>query len=188
MQLASQPHFFNSRELALIIILSSMGAVISVPVGYAGNFLKTIPGIPLGIGQILSGVHVLWIILAATLTGRTGAGTLTGVLKGLVEVTLFSYHGPLVLIISTVEGVVVDVALLLFRKNDAKSAYLAGGLSSASNVTVLQFVMMLPFPPAVFAFMYLTSFISGLLFTGYVGKIVLRIVPGTPLALRARAS
>jgi len=171
---------FGSRELALIIILSSLGAVVSVPVGHAGNLLKTV-GLPPGASQLLAGIHVLWLILAAVLVERRGAATMAGVLKGLVEATLFSYHGVLVLLISVVEGCVVDLVLLPLDKNDAKSICVAGALSSASNVAVLQLAMMLPLPSAVFASMYLASFVSGLIFAGYLGKRVLDVVSRNPI-------
>lgn len=177
----SQHHTFKSRELALMMILSSLGAVISVPIGYAGNFLKIIPGLPLGTSQLLSGIHVIWLTIAAVLIEKRGASTISGVLKGLVEMTLFSYHGALVLLISAVEGAMVDVVLLPLNKNDTKSIYLASGLSSASNVAVLQFLVMLPLPPSVYAFMYLASFISGLMFAGCLGKRVLDIISQYPL-------
>ena len=172
----SRRRLFSSRELALVIILSSLGAVVSVPVGHAGNFLKAIAGMPPGASQLLAGIHVLWLILAAVLVERRGAATMTGLLKGLVEMTLFSYHGILVLLISAVEGFVVDIVLLPLNKNDVKSICIASALSSASNVAVLQFVMMLPLPVAVFASMYLASFVSGFMFAGYLGKRVIDII------------
>lgn len=179
-----QRRLFDSRELALIIILSSLGAVISVPVGHAGNFLKTL-ALPLGASQLLAGIHVLWLILAAVLVERRGAATTTGVLKGLVEMTLFSYHGILVLLISAVEGFIVDIALLPLDRNDVKSICVASGLSSASNVAVLQFVAMLPLPVAVFASMYLASFFSGLIFAGYMGKRILDVISSNSLFMRS---
>jgi len=106
---------------------------------------------------------------------------MTWILKGLVEATLFSYHGVLVLLISVVEGCVVDLVLLPLDKNDAKSICVAGALSSASNVAVLQFAMTLPLPSAVFASMYLASFVSGLIFAGYLGKRVLDVVSRNPI-------
>ncbi len=181
--MSSRNRFFSSRDLALIIVFSSLGAVVSVPVGHLGNFLKTIPVLPFGVGQFLAGVHVLWIVLAATLVGRRGSGTMTGILKGLVEMALFSYHGVQVILISAVEGAVVDLVLLPFTNIDVKSLYLSGGLASASNVAVLQFVLRLPLPTFVYAFMYLASFISGLFFAGQIAKIVHKIVSETPLAV-----
>ena len=166
---------FTSRELSLIVIFSAIGGAVSVPIGYAGNFIKTIPGLPIGSSQALSGLHVLWLIFAAVLVRKTGSGTMTGVLKGLVEMFLFSYHGIFVLLISSVEGIMVDIVLTITRRTNTPSICLAGGLSSASNVAVTQFLLIPHLPKAIFIFMYLTSFLSGLVFAGYLGKRVLDI-------------
>jgi len=171
---------FTSRELSLIIIFSALGGAASVPIGHLGNLLKTIPGIPFGSSQALSGLHMLWIVLAAVLVRKRGSGTMTGVLKCLVEVFLLSYHGVFVLLISSVEGVIVDVVLTVLRRVNSPSICLAGGLSSASNF-VAQFILVPHFPKAVLAFMYLTSLISGLLFADSLGKRVLEIVSSNPL-------
>ena len=148
----------------------------SVPTGYAGNMLKAVPGLPIGTSQVLSGIHVIWLVLASVLVRRKGAGTMTGIIKGLVEMCLFSYHGIFVLIISTVEGLVVDIVLALLRRVNTRSLCLAGGLSSASNVSMTQFMIAPWLPLFVFAFMYLVSFVSGLFFAGYLGKRVLDII------------
>lgn len=100
---------------------------------------------------------------------------MTGVLKGLVEMFLFSYHGIFVLLISSVEGIMVDIVLTITRRTNTPSICLAGGLSSASNVAVTQFLLIPHLPKAIFIFMYLTSFLSGLVFAGYLGKRVLDI-------------
>ena len=172
---------FTSRELSLIIILSSLGGAVSVPIGYAGNLLKTVPGIPIGSSQLLSGLHVLWLVLAAALVRKTGSGTMTGVLKGLVEAFLFSYHGVFVFIMSALEGLMVDLVFAVFGRKKPSSIYLVGGLSSASNVSVTQFIIAPQLPLFVFAFMYIASFISGLFFAGYLGKHVLDIISSSSL-------
>ncbi|NQT08533.1 ECF transporter S component, partial [Candidatus Bathyarchaeota archaeon] len=75
---------FGTRDWATIAILSSLGATLSVTANYAGNILKAIPFLPFGSKQLIAGIHVLWITLAISLTGKTGTGTVTGILKGLV--------------------------------------------------------------------------------------------------------
>jgi len=160
-----------------MIILSALGGVMSVPIGHTGNVLKGIPGIPFGSSQALSGLHVLWLVLSAMIVRKTGSGTMTGALKGLVELFLGSFHGIFVFLISLIEGVVVDIVFAAANgRNNTISAFLAGGLSSASNVAVTQFLIIPNLPGAVLAYMYLVSFISGSLFTGYLGKRVLEIV------------
>jgi energy-coupling factor transport system substrate-specific component len=81
------------RDVSLIIILSAAGGAMSVPIGYLGNALKAISILPFGTGQILSGIHVLWLLLVRLLTGRTGSATFAGAVKGIVELSLFSFHG-----------------------------------------------------------------------------------------------
>ena len=131
---------------------------------------------PAGSSQALSGLHVIWLVLASVLVRRRGAGTVTGIIKGLVEMCLFSYHGVFVLIISAVEGLVVDIILTLFMRVNTLSLCLAGGLSSASNVSVTQLIIAPHIPLFIFAFMYLVSFVSGLFFAGYLSKRVLDII------------
>lgn len=161
---------FTTRELSLIIILSALGGAVSVPIGYAGNFLKTIPLLPFGTPQILSGLHVIWILLAGSLVKKTGSSTITGILKGLIELSLFSYHGILVLLISVAQGVVMDLVLAALGRTNTVSICVASGLSSSSNVVVLRLILLKHLPFFVTAYMYVISFISGVFFAGYLGK------------------
>lgn len=170
----SQYRMFNPRELSLIIILSALGGAVSVPIGYAGNLLKTVP-LPPGTSQILSGLHVIWILLAGSLVRRPGSSTVTGILKGLIELTLFSYHSILVLLISAVEGAVMDLALALLGRRKTGSICLACGLSASTNVIVVWLTVLTKLPLPVVAYMYVISFISGVLFAGYLGKRALKI-------------
>ena len=57
--------YFNAQELSKIITISAIGAIISVPIGYLGNYLKTIPLLPLGTGQILAGLRLIMIAITA---------------------------------------------------------------------------------------------------------------------------
>ncbi|MEM3056765.1 MAG: ECF transporter S component, partial [Candidatus Bathyarchaeia archaeon] len=161
---------FTSLDLAIIVIFSSLGGALSVPVGHLGNFLKTLPGLPLGSSQILSGIHVLWIILTVGLTRKVGSGTLTGFLKGLVELFMLSFHGVLVVLISLVEGLIVDLFFTAIRKINTVSLCLAGALSSSSNVFIVKYIVVPSLPLSIFALMYFISFISGFFFAGYVGR------------------
>jgi len=166
---------FGTRDWATMAILSSLGATLSVSANYAGDILKAMPFLPFGSKQLIAGIHVLWITLAISLTGKTGTGTVTGILKGLVEMTLFSSHGATVIIISTLQGMIVDVVYGLLKEN-RYSIYIAGGLSSMSNVAVIQFFLLFSFPSSVFAVMYASAFISGVFFSGLIGVRVKKIV------------
>lgn len=163
------------KELSSIIILSALGGIASAPLGYAGRLLSTLPFLSPITSQALSGLHVFWIVLSALLVGRHGSATMTGVLKGLVEAFLFSHLGILVILISAVEGVVVDIMFYVLKKNNSISIYIAGGFSSASNVIVL--IPILHLPTIVIALMFLSSYVSGLIFGGHLSKLVFKALP-----------
>ncbi len=66
----------------------------STYVGYLGNLINQIFGVPFGAGQFASGLHVFWFILAAGLIRRPG-GPLPpqAFLKGIIELFTGSTHG-----------------------------------------------------------------------------------------------
>jgi ABC-type thiamin/hydroxymethylpyrimidine transport system permease subunit len=166
----------GSKDLSLIIILSALGGITSVLVGYAGRFLSQIPIISSIGGQFLSGVHVLWLILAATLVKRRGSASITGALKGLVETTFFSHISIFAFWVSFIEGFFIDIILTILRKNNAFSRYLAAGFSSSSNIIVLYFFFFPQIPTDVYLLMYFASFLSGLMFGGYLTNHILKIL------------
>jgi len=175
---------FKTREIAIIIILSATGGAISVPLGYLGNALKTIPILPFGIGQILSGVHILWFLLVRLLTRKTGSATFAGVLKGLVELSLFSFHGVQILPISLAEGIIVDIVMIIPGEASKVKAAVAGGLSASSNVLVMWLLLLQSLSPYVIGFMWLLSLVSGSLvglFGWYASRRVQQVTGVTNL-------
>ncbi len=167
---------FETKEIAVIVVFSALGAVMSVPVGYLGNYLKTFPAIPLGTGQILAGVHVFPLALTIMLVRRRGAAAATGAVKGLVEAVLFSFHGFSVIMMSGVQGLVLDAAAMFFGYDSRIGLCVGCGLSAASNVAYLQFFLMLGFPWEVFTLMYALAFVSGAVFGGYLGDTFYQMV------------
>jgi len=79
---------------------------------------------------------------------------------------------------SLLEGVVVDLAFLPFKRVTLPVTLLASGLSSASNIVILQVFQILPssFPLVVYVAMYFASFVSGLILGGYLSVKTLRVV------------
>ena len=146
-----------------------------MPLSYAGNLLNTVPLLPFGSPQILSGVHVLWLLLARLITRRTGAATFAGAVKGLVELSLFSFHGVQVLPISIVEGVILDLALSVPGNTSTVKVAVAGGLSASSNVLVLWLLLLQALSPLLIVFMWLLSLISGVII-GLFGEYASRRV------------
>ncbi|MCJ2532418.1 MAG: ECF transporter S component, partial [Candidatus Thermoplasmatota archaeon] len=90
----------STKDLVTIALLSALGGVLSTYVGYLGNLMNHIVGVPFGAGQFMAGLHVLWIILAIGITKKKGAGTVTGALKGVVELFTGSTHGIVIVVVS----------------------------------------------------------------------------------------
>ena len=166
---------FSTKQLSLIIVFSALGAIASVPIGHLGNYLKTIPFLPLGTGQILAGLHLIMVVLSALYVKKPGAAAMTGAVKGLAEAALFSFHGFPVIVMSVVQGAIIDAVLVIMGFNN-KAILIGCGLSAASNVVFIQFFIGMPFPLEVYALMYVLAVISGSVFGGYTGNKLYQMV------------
>jgi ABC-type thiamin/hydroxymethylpyrimidine transport system permease subunit/DMSO/TMAO reductase YedYZ molybdopterin-dependent catalytic subunit len=169
-------YYFSTRDLLMMAALAALGGVVSTYVNAIGDFFQSILGFA-GTTQWAAGLHVLWLTLAVGLTGKQGAGTITGILKGAVELLSGNTHGLLVVLVDIVAGLLVDLGFLPFRNKDSLPAYaLAGGLASASNVFVFQLFASLPADVLAYGAMLLiggVAFVSGVLFAGLLGQILL---------------
>lgn len=173
-------HRLSNRDLLVIAVLGGIGGVTSTYVGYIGNLVNRIFGVPFGAGQFVAGLHVFWIILAAGLVRRPGAATAAGLLKGIIELLTGSSHGVAIVIVSLVQGLLVDLVLLITRRHNLASYMLAGGIAAGSNVIVFQLLYFAGLPWAYILFISLMAVVSGVLLAGSLGYSVLDIV------LRAR--
>ncbi len=171
-----EKYYMSNRDLLIISILSGIGGVMSTYVGYLGNLLNRIFGVPFGAGQFVAGLHVFWIILVAGLVRRPGAATAAGLLKGIVELLTGSTHGVVIVIVCVVQGLLVDLVLLVLGKHNIYTYALAGALASASNVIVFQLFYFSGAPIAYIAFISALAFISGIIFAGCFGQGVLDMV------------
>lgn len=162
-------YYFSTRDLLMMAALAALGGVTGTYVNAVGDFVQSVLGFA-GTTQWAAGLHVLWLTLAVGLTGKQGAGTITGLLKGAVELLTGNTHGLLVVLVNLVAGVLVDVGFFPFRDKDRLPAYaLAGGLASASNVFVFQLFASLPgdvLAVGAMALIGLVAGLSGVLFAG----------------------
>lgn len=169
----AQRYYYTTRDLLLMAALAALGGISSTYINFIGDFFQSFLGFA-GTTQWAAGLHVLWLVLAVGLTKKAGAGTLTGILKGGVELFSGNTHGLLILLVNLVAGIVVDLGILPFRKKDHWTAYaLAGGLASASNVLVFQLFAAVPADILTFGLIgliALVAFVSGLLFAGILGS------------------
>jgi ABC-type thiamin/hydroxymethylpyrimidine transport system permease subunit len=170
-------YYFSTRDLVLIAVVSAAGGVLSTYVGYLGNLMNKAVGVPFGAGQWMAGLHVFWFVFARAAVGRTGAATLAGVLKGLVEMFAGSTHGLPIVLVSLVEGLLVDAVLLPAGKRPSLgSMCLAGGVSSASNVLVFQALYFSGVSVGYVGLMTAFAFVSGAILGGYFARGVLDVV------------
>ena len=188
---------FTTRDLLLMAALAALGGVVSTYVNAVGDLFQSVFGFA-GTTQWAAGLHVLWLTLAVGLTRKQGAGTLTGLLKGGVELLTGNTHGLLVVLVDIVAGLLVDLGFLPFRNKDSLVATcLAGGLASASNVFVFQLFASLPADTLAYWAMLLVAgvaFLSGVLFAGVLSRALLNALrragvvkdaPPTPMGRRA---
>jgi energy-coupling factor transport system substrate-specific component len=153
----------------MMAALAALGGITSTAINAFGDFVQSIVGFA-GTTQWAAGLHVLWLTLAIGLTGKQGAGTVTGLLKGGVELLSGNTHGVLILLVDLVAGLMVDLGFMPFRRKDRVLAYgLAGGLASASNVLVFQLFASLPADILTYGALFLVAllaFLSGTIFAG----------------------
>ncbi len=168
--------YLSNRDLLVIAILSGIGGVMSTYIGYLANLLNTVLGVPFGAGQLMSGMHVFWIILAAGLVRKNGAGSAAGLLKGCIEFLTGGTHGIVIIIVCLVQGIIIDLVLFVFRRYTLTYLALAGGLAAATNVLVFQ---ILYFSGVGWGYIILISglaFISGVILAGSFGYQVINII------------
>jgi energy-coupling factor transport system substrate-specific component len=161
----------------MMAALAALGGVVSTYVNAIGDFFQSIFGFA-GTTQWAAGLHVLWLTLAVGLTRKQGAGTITGLLKGAVELLTGNTHGLMVVLVDVVAGLLVDLGFLPFRNKDSVAAYcLAGGLAAASNVFVFQLFASLPADALTYGGLVLVglvAFASGVLFGGVLARALVQ--------------
>ena len=168
MSKASTRSRFDLRDLVLIALLSAVGGVLSTYVGYLGNLINRLFGVPFGAGQLIAGVHVLWPLLARVMIRRFGSGTMTGLIKGLVEFLSGGTHGVVIVLISAIEGLFVDVGMSMSSRRSLGVMMLTGAVASATNVFVFQAIYFANIPVTWLLGMAALSCVSGAFFGGYL--------------------
>jgi len=168
----TKKYYFSTKDLVTVALLSALGGILSAYVGYLGNMVNHIFGVPFGAGQFLAGLHVLWIVLALGITKKKGVGTMTGVLKGVIELFMGSTHGIVIVIVSAVQGLLADVFLFSDRAKAERTVVpyaTAAGISAASNVIVFQLFFFSGVPLILIAMLCMLAGASGIIFGAGLG-------------------
>lgn len=170
-------YYFGTRDLVTIAVLSALGGALSTFIGYLGLLLNTAIGTPFGAGQFLSGLHVFWLVLATGLIRKTGAATATGLLKGFVELFTGSTHGIIVVLVSLIQGLLIDIGFYVIGQRDSLLLQsIIGGFASASNVIIFQLFFFSGAPLIFLALLVILAFSSGIIFSGYFGYTTTQLV------------
>jgi len=164
------------RDLVLAALLAAVGGVLSTYIGYIGNLINRLFGVPFGAGQLIAGLHIIWPLLARALTRRFGSGTLTGAAKGLVEFLSGGTHGVVIVVVSVIEGLIVDVGMNLTRRPRLAVMMVVGGLASASNVFLFQALYFSGISMGFIWFMAGLAAISGAVLGGMLSWDLLRMI------------
>jgi len=180
-QTDTRRHALDVRELVLVALLAAVGGVLSTYVGYIGNLINRLFGVPFGAGQLIAGLHIVWPLLARSLIPRFGSGTLTGVVKGTIEFLAGGTHGVVVVLVSLIEGVLIDVGMGTTRRPNLWVTMLAGAVASASNVFVFQAIYFSGVSLPFVLLMAGLSFVSGAFFGGYLSWDLRRLLESTRL-------
>ncbi|TFG08170.1 hypothetical protein EU522_00035, partial [Candidatus Thorarchaeota archaeon] len=122
---------------------------------------------------------------------KTGVGFAGGTLKGLVELFTGSTHGIVIVLVSLVQGLIIDFGASSLRKSNETTVssqivwWVTAGFSSASNVIVFQALYFTGAPIVYIVIMTILAFCSGVIFAGYFAWETLeflketRIIPAT---------
>ena len=164
-------HFLSTKDLVTIALLSALGGGLSTYIGYLGNLINRIVGVPFGAGQFMAGLHVIWIVLAVGITRKKGVGTATGLIKGAVELFLGGTHGVVIVVVSLVQGILVDAVLFNDKTKENRNLIpyaIAGGVSASSNVFVFQAFFFSGVPIILILVLGMLAFGSGMIFAGYI--------------------
>ncbi|WP_174589726.1 ECF transporter S component [Methanocella conradii] len=170
-------YYFSTKDLLFIAILSCLGGVASTYVGYLASTFGSLTGIPFA-GQLLSGLHIFWIILIMAIVDKKGSGALAGLMKGFVEFISGSHLGAGVLLVSMMEGIFAEIGFWLPKKLNRTIAFIiAGAVGSWANILINQLLYnrfggnyYLLGTVSVF------SLLSGAIFAGYMGVGIYRLL------------
>jgi len=190
-------YYFSTRDLLIMAVLAGLGGVASTAINALGDAVQAVLGFA-GTTQWAAGLHVTFLLLAVGLTHKDGSATVTGCLKGGVELLSGNTHGMIVVLVDVVAGLLVDWVFFLARDREARwSHILAGGLAAASNVFVFQ--LFASAPEDVLAFVWgiaAVAFVSGAVLGGVLAHALLAVlrrnalvrpVPAVPSSRRRTA-
>ena len=169
-------HYFSTKNLVTIALLGCLGAALSTYVGYLARAFGSAIGLPFG-GQMLTGLHVFWLIPVLAIVDKKGAGLLAAVLDNVVQFLMGSHLGIFVLPVGLLQGIFAELGYWpLKRYSRFLSFLLAGGLSAWSNLLVVHFAFNMFGTRTLFRIVSLCAFASGMVFAGVLPYVIINVL------------
>ncbi|MBD3185448.1 hypothetical protein GF325_01360, partial [Candidatus Bathyarchaeota archaeon] len=174
----------GTRDLINASILGIMGGFISSLVPF--SLLVKIWYPFAGGTQLVSGHHLIWMVIAYGLVNKKAAILVTAFIKGMCEMLLGDQWGIIILLINLLEGISLSAGFWLMERlgeGTTKLGWgLAGGLGNFSQAPVFWLmtgrIFILDISLAILAFIF--AFVSGCLLSGIFGRfIVLKVREGS---------
>jgi energy-coupling factor transport system substrate-specific component len=172
----TKKRYFTTMDLLTMATVAVIGAVFA---NYVWNMVMNI-ATPvfafLGpVGWIgISGVYVIFPVIVGLLISKPGAVTIYAILQAFVEMLFGNPSGAMAMVYSGAEGVGVDIGMALFgKKSTLLGAMVGGGLGSliVDEIYIFIFGMASTYTVLVGG---ITAFISGAVFGGLVGWLVVQ--------------
>ena len=106
---------FSIKDLILIAAMAALGLAVKAvvtPLIHLASAPLFIPG-----GSLAGGLYMMWLVIAAGITGKRGAATLAGLVQAILVILtgIGGSHGVISLVSYTLPGIAVDLWLLISR-------------------------------------------------------------------------
>ena len=169
-------YFFSTQELLIASILGIMGGFISSLIPFSLLIKTWYPFV--GGTQLVSGHHLLWMVIVYGLTNKKSTMILTATIQGFIGFLFGSNWGILEVAIMLYEGVFLILGFILiefFHEGNSNLGWaLAGGIGNASQVPLFWIITgkiwLIHWSLFVMACMF--GFISGVFLAGLLGKLI----------------
>lgn len=169
-------YFFSTQELLIASILGIMGGFISSLIPFSLLIKTWYPFI--GGTQLVSGHHLLWMVIVYGLTKKKSTMILTATIQGFIGFLFGSNWGILEVAIMLYEGFFLILGFFLtelFHEGNSNLGWaIAGGIGNVSQVPLFWIITgkiwLIHWSLFVMACMF--GFISGVFLAGLLGKLI----------------
>ena len=169
-------YFFSTQELLIASILGIMGGFISSLIPFSLLIKTWYPFI--GGTQLVSGHHLLWMVIVFGLTKKKTTIILTATIQGFIGFLFGSNWGILEVAIMLYEGIFLIFGFYLielFHEGNSNLGWaIAGGIGNVSQVPLFWIITgkIWLIHWSLFVMACIFGFISGMFLAGLLGKLI----------------